>query len=71
MAPARPKTTAPQTDRAPDGSVPLPPLKGVRVVCRSMPERMSLASLSALTAAWSATRPMSASIVANTDTRPS
>ena len=71
MEPATPTPTAPRTDRAPEGIVPLPPLNGVLVVWRSMPERMSLASLKAFTAAWSATRPMTASTLASADARSS
>ena len=58
-------------DIAPDGNVPLPPLNGVRCVRRSIPVFMSLASLKALTAACSATRPTSASSVASSEARSS
>ena len=69
--PTTPTVTAPRTLIAPEGSVPLPPLNGVRVVWRSMPVRMSLASLNAFTAACSATRPTSARRLAVSDAPPS
>ena len=47
----------------PSGKVPEPPEKGVRTVRRSIPRRMSLHSLRALTAMCTATRPTNASKV--------
>jgi len=62
---ASPQPRANPGETAPAGSVPLPPLKGVRAVRWSMPRRKSLHSLSVLTATCRATRPTRASRVAS------